>query len=61
MAHLPASIVATLLPFAPLFTVPTWRHVQVLLTGTLLAQGPRTVAAALRVTGQVESPITHIG
>ncbi len=51
MHLLPASIVPTLLPFAPLFTAPTWRHVQVLVTGTLLAQGPRTVAAALRVMG----------
>jgi hypothetical protein len=51
MPHLPASIIPTLLPFALLFTAPTWRHVQVLLTGTLLAQGPRTVAAALRAMG----------
>ena len=51
MPHLPASIVPTLLPFAPLFTAPTWRHVQVLLTGALLAQGPRTVTAALRAIG----------
>ncbi len=29
----------------PLFTRPTWAHLQVLLTGTLLGQGPRTVAA----------------
>jgi hypothetical protein len=45
-----------LLPFAPLFTAPTWRHVQVLLIGTLLAQGPRTVAAALRVMGLAHAP-----
>ncbi len=51
MPHLLASIVPILLPFAPLFTAPTWRHVQVLLIGTLLAQGPRTVTAVLRVMG----------
>ncbi len=51
MPHLPASIVPILIPFAPLFTAPTWRHVQVLLIGALLAQGPRTVAAVLRVVG----------
>lgn len=51
MSPLPASIVPILLPFALLFTAPTWAHVQVLLTGTLLAQGPRTVAAALRAMG----------
>jgi hypothetical protein len=51
MSPLPASIVAVLQPFACLFTNPTWVHVQVLLAGTLLAQGPRTVTAALRVMG----------
>ena len=56
MPHLPASIVPILLSFAPLFTAPTWRHVQVLVTGTLLAQGPRTVAAALRVMGLAQEP-----
>jgi hypothetical protein len=30
--------------------------VQVLVTGTLLAQGPRTVAAALRVMGLAQEP-----
>ncbi len=51
MFQLPASILLVVLPFAPLFTRPTWEHLQVLLTGTLLCQGPRTVAAALRVMG----------
>jgi hypothetical protein len=40
-----------ILPFAALFSRPTWQHMQVLLTGTLLCQGPRTVAAALRAMG----------
>jgi hypothetical protein len=56
MPHLPASIVPILFAFAPLFTAPTWRHVQVLVTGTLLAHGPRTVAAALRVMGLAQEP-----
>ena len=51
MFQLPTSILLVILPFAPLFTRPTWEHLQVLLTGTLLCQGPRTVAAALRVMG----------
>lgn len=51
MSPLPSAIVAILLPFAPLFTAPTWVHAQVLLVGTLLAQGPRTVTAALRAMG----------
>jgi len=49
--HLPAAIAPILLPFSPMFTAPTWRHVRVLLIGTLLAQGPRTVTAALRAMG----------
>lgn len=51
MLPLPPAIVTILLPFAPLFTAPTWAHAQVLLVGTLLAQGPRTVTAALRAMG----------
>ena len=51
MRPLPASIVPVLQPFSGLFTRPTWTHACVLLVGTLLAQGPRTVTAALRVMG----------
>ena len=51
MFPLPASIVSVLQPFACLFTAPTLAHLHVLLTGTLLAQGPRTVTAALRAMG----------
>ncbi len=59
MPFLPASIVLTLLPFAPLFTAPTWRHVQVLVIGMLLAQGPRTVAAALRLAHEPRFEYDH--
>src|SRR5438876_7120495 len=48
---LPDPIREVLTVFRPLFTAPTWRKLMVLLTGTLLAQGRRTVAAALRSTG----------
>jgi hypothetical protein len=48
---LPDSIIEVLTVFRPLFTEPTWRKLMILLTGTLLAQGRRTVAAALRHTG----------
>jgi hypothetical protein len=51
MGPLAVAIVSVLQPFACLFTQPTWRHAQVLLVGMPLAQGPRTVAAALRVMG----------
>src|SRR5918997_1391582 len=40
-----------LTPFAVAFTAPTFRHVLVLVSGTLLANGRRTVAAALRAVG----------
>lgn len=41
--------------FRPLFTAPTWRKLMTLLTGTLLAQGRRTVAAALRASGNAQA------
>ena len=49
---LPNAILAVLVPFATLFTNPTWRKAQVLLVGAILAPGQRTVAAALRVMGR---------
>jgi len=48
---LPDPIIEVLTTFRPLFTAPTWRKLMTLLTGTLLAQGRRTVAAALRHSG----------
>src|SRR5258708_23163970 len=45
---LPYPIIEVLMTFRPLFTTPTWRKLMILLSGTLLAQGRRTVAAALR-------------
>jgi DDE superfamily endonuclease len=48
---LPDPIIEVLAVFRPLFTAPTWRKLMTLLTGTLLAHGRRTVAAALRHTG----------
>ena len=52
MLTLPIAIVPILVPFATLFTNPTWRKAQLLLVGTILATGRRTVAAALRVMGR---------
>lgn len=51
MLTLPDAIVAVLVPFATLFQYQTWLKVQVLLAGTILAPGQRTVAGALRVMG----------
>ena len=49
---LPNAILAVLVPFATLFTNPTWRKAQVLLVGAILTPGQRTVTAALRVMGR---------
>lgn len=51
MLILPTDIVALLAPFAPLFSRPVWRHVQVLLVGAILAPGRRMVSTALRAVG----------
>ncbi len=52
MLTLPNAIVSILIPFAMLFTSPTWRKAQVLLVGAILTPGQRAVAAALRVMGR---------
>lgn len=49
---LPEAIIAVVAPFRPLFTAPTWKKLMILLTGTLLAHGRRTVCSALRFSGQ---------
>jgi DDE superfamily endonuclease len=50
----PLAIVPLLTPFAVAFTAPTFRHALILVSGTLLASGRRTVAAALRAVGLAE-------
>ncbi|MXZ26530.1 MAG: transposase, partial [Caldilineaceae bacterium SB0665_bin_21] len=51
MPSLPPAIVPLLSPFASLFDARTWRKVQILLTGVILAPGRRTVSTALYVLG----------
>jgi hypothetical protein len=51
MHTLPTAIIQLLAPFALLFSKRVWRHAQVLVVGTILAPGKRTVGAALRVMG----------
>ena len=51
MPNLPPAIVPLLSPFASLFDARTWRKVQILLTGVILAPGRRTVSTALYVLG----------
>jgi len=48
---LPTAMVQLLAPFALLFSERVWRHAQVLLVGTILTPGKRTVGAALRIMG----------
>jgi hypothetical protein len=51
MQTLPTRMLHLLNPFVPLFSKRLWPQVQVLLVGTILAPGKRTVTAALRVMG----------
>ena len=50
----PAERLSLIVAFQPLFTKPVWAYAQVLLLGALLARGPRTVTACLRVVGLSE-------
>ncbi|MDP9363111.1 MAG: transposase, partial [Chloroflexota bacterium] len=47
----PPAMLPVLAAFAPLFSRRVWRHALVLVVGTILAPGRRTVAAALRAAG----------
>lgn len=48
---LPTQIIQVLLHFQPVFTRPTWNKALILVVGTLLARGRRTVTAALKQMG----------
>src|SRR3712207_7336132 len=54
MRTLPAEMIRVLTLFVPLFSKNVWQHVQVLVAGTILAPGRRTVASALRAAGLQE-------
>lgn len=56
MPTLPPAMLALLAPFAPLFDRRVWPSAVVLVVGTLLAPGKRTVTAALRVLGLAHTP-----
>jgi hypothetical protein len=55
-ASVPEVLAAWMQPFAVYFTTAVWRHVLVLVAGTLLAPGRRTVTAALRIMGLDQAP-----
>lgn len=52
MPTLPRAMLHLLAPFAPLFSRRVWCHALVLVAGTILAPGKRTVCAALRAMGR---------
>jgi len=55
MLTLPPAMLTLLAPFAPLFRRRVWPSALVLVAGTLLAPGKRTVTAALRVMGLAQA------
>jgi hypothetical protein len=55
MRTLPTVMVQVLAPFVPLFSKRVWQHALLLLAGTILAPGKRTVTAALHVMGLSQS------
>jgi len=59
MPPLPSEMVPLVLAFAPAFSRPTFARAVLLLCGTLLASGRRTVSAALRAVGRADDP--HFG
>jgi len=53
-------IISLIAVFAPLFSARVWSHAQLLLVGSILAPGQRTVASVLRVMGRsTEKHFTH--
>jgi hypothetical protein len=46
-----AAMIQVLAPFVPLFSKRVCQHALVLLAGTILAPGKRTVSSALRAMG----------
>ncbi len=54
--HLPVEIISVLLPFADLFSKKVWNHVQIMLVGSILATGKRTVTSILEVMGLADQP-----
>jgi hypothetical protein len=59
MRTLPSMMIGVLAPFAPLFCERVFEHVQVLLSGAILAPGKRTVSSALRAMGLDQQKTFH--
>jgi hypothetical protein len=56
MLSMPVTLTRLMVKFGPLFSRRVWEHVQVLVVGTLLAPGKRTITAVLRVLGLEQEP-----
>jgi hypothetical protein len=56
MLLLSSGFASLLLAFAPLFSSSIWSYVEVLLLGTILTPGKRTVTAVLRIVGLGSEP-----
>ena len=56
MLTLPAEFINLIVAFAPLFSKPVFEHAKLLLVGSILAIGKRTVTACLRVCGKADAP-----
>ena len=52
MLALPITCTSVIGGFAPVFSRPVWPHVQILLTGAVLAPGKRTITAMLQIMGR---------
>ena len=52
---LPAEIIPILAQFAPVFTAPTYQKALLLVVGTILAKGRRTVTSTLRAVGHTQT------
>ena len=54
--NLPVEVISVFLPFANLFSKKVWNHVQIMLVGSILATGKRTVTSILEVMGLAAQP-----
>jgi hypothetical protein len=54
--NLPAEVAKIFWPFAQLFSIRVWNHVQVLLVGSMLTTGKRTITSILEIMGLAEQP-----
>jgi hypothetical protein len=56
VSHIPAILVSWLALFRPCFSGRIWNRILVLVAGTVLAPGKRTVTRSLRVLGLADEP-----